>query len=208
MRLLQSKEKKERALGTKLGLKAFRCNSPKCAMVRRPGRPGMHSKSNPRGGSEFKQQLMEKQRIRISYGLSERQMKRVVTEALVHKQSKSVTNLIVQELERRLDNVVYRMGFAPSRIMARQLISHGHFLVNGRKVNIPSFIVKVGDKVGIKESSKSVPVFKDLINTLKGENPENWISRDVQKLEGTVKSLPESVEMPFSINLVIDYYSR
>jgi len=206
MHLLKSKEKKERALGTKLGLKAFRCNSPKCAMIRRPTKPGMHSRPG-RGFSEFKQQLMEKQKIKISYGLSERQMKTVVTKSLERKKA-GVTDQIVKKLESRLDNVAYRLGFAPSRIVARQLISHGHFLVNSRRVTIPSYAVKVGDVVAIKEVSKTMPLFKDLVNTLKGENPENWLTRNVPKLEGTVKSLPEGVELPFDINLVIDYYSR
>lgn len=207
MRLLKSKEKKERALGAKLGLKAHRCNSPKCAMVRRPNRPGVHTKPT-RGGSEFKLQLAEKQKIRFSYGLSEKQMKSTVTGALVNKKSGSVTEQIVKKLESRLDNVVYRLDFAPSRIMARQLIGHGHFLVNGRKVTICSFAARPGDVITIKESSKSIPLFKDLSNVLKGENPENWLTRNNQKLEGTVKSSPESVEMPFDINMVIDFYSR
>jgi len=206
MHLLKSKEKKERALGTKLGLKAFRCNSPKCAMIRRPTKPGMHSRPG-RGFSEFKQQLMEKQKIKISYGLSERQMKTVVTKSL-EKKKVGVTDQIVKKLESRLDNVAYRLGFAPSRIVARQLVSHGHFLVNSRRVTIPSYAVKIGDVIAIKEASKTIPLFKDLVNTLKGENPENWLTRNVQKLEGTVKLLPEGVELPFDINLVIDYYSR
>jgi len=124
------------------------------------------------------------------------------------KKTASVTDLITRQLETRLDNVFYRLGFAPSRIMARQFVSHGHVIMNGRKVNVPSCVVKVGDIIAVKESSKTIPVFKDLPNTLKGENPENWLSRNMQKLEGTIKSLPEGVEVPFNINLVIDYYSR
>ncbi len=207
MHLLKSKEKKERALGTKLGLKAHRCNSPKCAMIRRPTKPGEHPRQG-RGFSEFKQQLMEKQKIRFSYGLSEKQMNAVVDKALSKKKVASVTDQIVGRLESRMDNVVYRLGFAPSRIVARQLISHGHFLVNGRKVNIPSRILKVGEVVAVREQSKNIPMFKDLGNILKGENPENWLTRNVQKLEGSIKSKPEGIEMPFDINLVIDYYSR
>ena len=207
MRLLKSKEKKERALGTKLGLKAHRCNSPKCAMIRRPTKPGVHTRPG-RGFSEFKQQLMEKQKIRFSYGLSEKQMNAVVVKALAKKKTASVTGQIIGRLESRLDNVVYRLGFAPSRIMARQFISHGHITVNGRKVNIPSHILRVGDEVSVREQSRNMIMFKDLANTLKGNNPENWLNRDVQKLEGSMKSKPEGVELPFDINLVIDYYSR
>lgn len=207
MRLLKSKEKKERALGTKLGLKAFRCNSPKCAMIRRPNRPGMHTRPG-RGFSEFKQQLMEKQKIRFSYGLSEKQMNAVVAKALARKKTASVTGQIISRLESRLDNVVYRLGFAPSRIVARQLISHGHITVNGRKFNIPSHILRIGDVVSIREQSRQMALFKDLPNILKVENPESWLTRNVQKLEGSIKSAPEGVELPFDINLVIDYYSR
>jgi small subunit ribosomal protein S4 len=207
MRLLKSKEKKERSLGAKLGLKAHRCNSPKCAMIRRPTKPGMHSNSS-RSGSEFKLQLSEKQKIRFSYGLTEKQMKRYVTEALANKKKGSVTDQIIKKLESRLDNVVFRLGFAPSRIVARQLISHGHFLVNGRKVTICSFQTKPGDVIAVKERSKSLSPFKDLPNTLKGENPESWLSRDNQKLQGIVKSFPENVQVPFDVNLVVDYYSR
>lgn len=208
MHLLRAKEKKERALGTSLNLKAFRSNTPKSAMVRRPNRPGVHGARMSRGGSEFKQQLMEKQKVRLSYGLNETQMKKLISNALAKKKTASVTDLITRQLETRLDNVFYRLGFAPSRIMARQFVSHGHVIMNGRKVNVPSCIVKVGDIIAVKESSKTIPVFKDLPNTLKGENPENWLSRNTQKLEGTIKSLPEGVEVPFNINLVIDYYSR
>lgn len=207
MRLLKSKEKKERALGTKLGLKAHRCNSPKCAMIRRPTKPGVHTRPG-RGFSEFKQQLMEKQKIRFSYGLSEKQMNAVVVKALAKKKTASVTGQIIGRLESRLDNVVYRLGFAPSRIMARQFISHGHITVNGRKVNIPSHILRIGDLISIREQSRNMIMFKDLANTLKGNNPENWLNRDVQKLEGSMKTKPEGVELPFDINLVIDYYSR
>lgn len=195
-------------MGAKLGLKAHRCNSPKCAMIRRPNRPGVHTRPSRGGGSEFKLQLAEKQKIRFSYGLSEKQMKQTVTGALVNKRTGSVTDQIVKKLETRFDNVVYRLGFAPSRIMARQLIGHGHFLVNGRKVNICSFVVKPGDVISIKESSKPMLLFKDLNNVLKGDNPENWLVRNIPKLEGTMKSNPESVEMPFDINMVIDFYSR
>jgi small subunit ribosomal protein S4 len=207
MHLIKSKEKKERSLQTKLGLKAFRCASPKCAMIRRPTRPGVHTKPPRGGGSEFKRQLMEKQKIKVSYGLSERQMKTVVKKSLENKKA-GVTEQIVNKLESRLDNVAYRLGFAPSRIMARQLISHGHFLVNGKKVTIPSYATRTKDVVTIKESSKTIPLFKDLATTLKGESPENWLTRNIQKLEGTVKSRPEGVELPFDVNMVIDYYSR
>ncbi|KKS81721.1 MAG: 30S ribosomal protein S4 [Candidatus Wolfebacteria bacterium GW2011_GWC1_43_10] len=205
MRLLKSKEKKERALGTKLGLKAYRCSSPKCATIRRPSRPGMHGRKFVRGGSEFKLQLMEKQKIKVSYGLTERQMKNIFKKASESK--KSAIDFINQKLEMRLDSVVFRMGLTPSLIMARHLVSHGHFLVNGRKVTIPSYQVRVGDIVAVKEKMAQHLLFKDLKNILK-VSKDSWFSIDPEKLEGKVKSMPQAVELPFNINLVVDYYSR
>lgn len=199
------KEKKERALGTKLGLKAERCNSPKCAMIRRPNRPGVHSKSR-RQLSEFGQQLAEKQKIVISYGLKETQMRKAFKEAL--KKKESVSNTIISLLERRLDNVAYRMGFAPSRISARQYVSHGHFSVNGRKVTIPSYKVRVGDVIRIKPESANMLIFKDIAENIKKYEAPSWLSLDKEKIEGTVKSLPRDIEIPFDINLVVDFYSK
>lgn len=205
MRLIKSKEKKERALQTKLFLKAFRCSSPKCAMVRRPSKPGVHGQKSFRGGSEFKTQLMEKQRIKISYGLTETQIRSIFRNALSKK--KSVLDSLLKSLEMRLDNIVFRSGFVPSRIMGRQLVSHGHFYVNGKKVKSPSYLVKAGDVVALKEKSKQMPLFKDIKNTLK-KSGVSWITIDPEKVELTVKSNPENVEMPFNVNLVVDYYSR
>jgi len=203
---IRAKEKKERALGVKLFLKAERCNSPKCAMVRRPYKPGMHGKKRQRAISEYGQQLMEKQRIRFTYGLKEAQMENVFKRAL--KKKGSLSEAIVALLERRLDNVVFRLGFAPSRIMARQFVSHGHILVNGRKVNVPSFLVKGGDAVSIKPSSAKSLIFKDLSNTIKKYQAPDWLMLDTDKVEGKVKSAPLNVEMPFDINLMVEYYSK
>ncbi|MFA6136121.1 MAG: 30S ribosomal protein S4 [Candidatus Paceibacterota bacterium] len=205
MRLLKSKEKKERALQTRLGLKAHRSFSPKSAMVRRPNKPGEHGAKFSRSGSEFKIQLMEKQKMKISYGLTERQMKNMFK--VVSKSKKSAMDVITRELEMRLDNVVYRMGLIPSRIMGRQFVGHGHFLVNGRKVTIPSYKVRVGDVISPKENIKNHDLFKDLKNTLKSQR-EDWFIVDLDKLEGKVKSLPEKIDFPFNINLIVDYYSR
>jgi len=204
--VIKAKEKKERALGVKLFLKAQRCSSPKCAMVRRPYRPGMHGKKRQRAISEYGQQLMEKQRIRYTYGLKEAQMENVFKYAL--KKKGSLSEAIIALLERRLDNVVFRLGFAPSRIMARQFVSHGHILVNKRKVNVPSFLVKAGDVVSVKPTSLSSLIFKELSNTIKKYQAPDWLVIDPVKIEGRVNSLPTAVEMPFDINLVVDYYSK
>lgn len=205
MRLIKSKEKKERALQSKLFLKAHRCASPKCAMIRRPSKPGVHGARMSRGGSEFKSQLMEKQKIKISYGLTERQTKTIFTKAL--NQKKSVVDYLLGNLEMRLDGVVFRSGLTPSRIMARHLVSHGHFLVNNRKATFPGMILKVGDVVSLRDKSKSMVLFKDLKGTLK-KNSENWLTVDPEKMEVKVKSSPDNIEIPFNINLVVDYYSR
>lgn len=206
MHILRAKEKKERALQTKLFLKAHRCSSPKCATVRRPQRPGVHGARFSRGGSEFKTQLMEKQKIKISYGLTEKQIKDIFQTALGKKSF--IEDAIVASLEMRLDNVVFKMGFAPSRIVARQLVSHGHILVNGRKTNVPSYRTRVGDVIAIPENKKSLLLFKELPTTLKGRPVEPWLSVDAQKLAGVIKGAPERVQLPFNINLVVDYYAR
>lgn len=206
MKLLKAKEKKERALGTRLGLKAFRSNSPKSAMTRRPYRPGMHSKRSFRSFSEYKQQLVEKQKMKISYGLNEAQMEKLFQKALSGK--KSVSQSVISQLESRLDNTVFRMGIAPSRIVARQLVSHGIIEVNGRKVTIPSYAVRPGDIIKIKESRKNMDMFKDLKNILKMKAGESWFVMDPETLQGKIKSEPEQIELPFNLNMVVDYYSR
>jgi len=198
-------EKKERALGAKLFLKAERCASPKCAFTRRAYRPGMHGKTR-KALSEYGRQLLEKQKLKISYGLNERQIKKIFEKAL--KKSTDIKNFIIQELETRLDNVVFKLGLAPSRRVARQLISHGHFLVNGEKVSIPSFKVGVGSLISIRPQSKNLSNFKDLSAALKSYQPPAWLDLDKEKMEGRVLALPETSESAFDISPVIDYYSK
>ncbi len=203
----KSAEKKERSLGMRLFLKGDRCNSPKCVMVRRSYRPGVHGKTRRRAPSEYGQQLIEKQRIRVSYGIGEMQMRNIFKKALL-KTGVAIGEVIVKSLERRLDNTIFRLGFSSSRIVARQLISHGHFLINGRKVTIPSFQVKLEDVISIKPLSKNLLIFKDLHNIIKKYEAPDWLAIDKEKLEGRVVFLPKNIEIPFDINLVVDYYSR
>ncbi len=202
----KSAEKKERALGMKLFLKGERCSSPKCAMVRRPTRPGIHGGKRRRAKSEYGEQLLEKQRIRVSYGLREAQIAKVVRNSL--KKTGAINEIIISKLERQLSNIVFRLGLTPSRIIARQLINHGHFLVNGKKITIPSYSVKVGDVISIKPSSQKLLIFKDLLIKIKKYEPPEWLSIDKEKFEGRIKSLPQNIEVPFDINLVVDYYSK
>lgn len=204
--MFDTREKRERSLGVKLFLKGARCNSPKCVMVRRPNRPGIHSKYRRGTPSEFSQQLKEKQKIKFSYGLRETQMKKVF--AWAAKNPGITGNMILQLLERRLDNAVFRLGFAPSRSVARQLVSHGHILVKGRKVTIPSYAVAVGEKITFRPESKNHPIFKDLATALKKYDPPAWLNLDKEKLEGTVLSLPKDLEVSFDVNMVVDYYSK
>ena len=203
--MFDTKEKKERSLGVKLFLKAHRCNSPKCVAVRRPQRPGMHGKSY-KSLSEFGQQLKEKQKIRYTYGIREAQMKRLAKEAI---KSQGVTGeVIMSMLERRLDNVVYRLGLAPSRSVGRQLVSHGHIVVNGRKVTIPSYKIRVNDLISIRPQSREYAMFKDLGESLKKYEAPSWLSVDAGKLEGKVVALPKDFETSFDVNMVVDYYSK
>lgn len=204
---LQAKEKKERALGEHLHLKAERCNSPKCAMVRRPYAPGQHGKTKKRGApSEFAQQLREKQKLKVVYGLRENQIKNIFKSA-----SRSLTatgEKMIQALERRLDNVVYRLGIAPSRIVARQIIKDGHIVVNGRKVTIPAYQVAIGEMVGIRPESKERTVFKKLDEVYKKYDAPTWLFLDKAKKEGKMAAMPFDVQTVFDIDLVIEYLSR
>lgn len=201
--MLRSKEKKERALGTKLFLKASRCLSPKCAMIRRPSKPGIHGgkKGRRQTISEYGRQLQEKQKVQLTYGLNNRQMRRLF-------RGKKEAQKALEILERRLDNIVFRLGLTDSRIIARQLINHGHFLVNGRKVNIPSYGMKIGDKVGIDFHSRQLKIFENLELKLKKVVLPKWLKLDKEKLTGELTDKPQDINLPFDLNLVVEHYSR
>lgn len=204
--MFNTREKRERSLGTRLFLKAFRSQSPKSAMVRRPYRPGSHGKAHRRQPSEYGLQLSEKQKVKFTYGLREAQLRKLFT--LAAKSPSNTGPLFMSLLERRLDNVVFRCGFAPARSIARQIINHGHILVNGRRVKAPSFAVKINDKVTLRPQSKEHPVFKDLSAKLKKFEAPSWIKVDPEAFSATVTALPRDFEIPFDISLVVDYYSK
>lgn len=195
-----------RRAGEKLFLKGDRCYTQKCAMVRNSGRPGVHSRKRV-SLSEFGLQLKEKQKARFAYKLSEKQFENYINH--IFKRGAS-GDALMAKLERRLDNAVYRLGFAVSRSVARQLVSHGHFYVNRRKIDIPSYEVKIGDVIEIAPSSKDLPVFKDLKETLKKYAPPTWLVIDKETLKGQIKSLPakEDLVTSFNTNLIIEYYSK
>ena len=196
-----------RRSGEKLMLKGDRCFTPKCAIDRRPRPPGKSAGSRRRL-SDRGTQLREKQKARYTYELMERQFRRFF--AIAEKQTGNTVNTLMIMLERRLDNVIFRLGFADSRSQARQLVTHGHILLNGRVTNVPSALVKEGDKVSWKASSAKSEYYKMVLESIESKVLPNWLSLDKQNLAGQVISLPNpaDVEAKFSGKAIIEYYSR
>jgi len=197
----------------KLYLKGARCDGPKCPIVKRqPAKnfpPGQHGQRRTRRPSEFGLQLREKQKVRRFYGVMESQFHKHFVEA--ERRGGVTGDNLLQILESRLDNVVYRMGFADSRRQARQLVRHGHFTVNGRKTDIPSFLVKPGDLVAVRPESRSRTYFTDFAEVLNTRRAPDWISMDNSALSGKVLSMParDQIEVPaFNEALVVEHYSR
>jgi small subunit ribosomal protein S4 len=203
--------------GEKLFLKGERCYSPKCAFDRRAFAPGQHGRSGGRGGrgggavgreSDYAKQLRAKQKARRVYGVFERQFRRYYAKAL---KARGITGLmLLQILESRLDNVVYRLGYASSRAQARLLVTHGHFLVNGRRTDVPSMTLKVGDTIAVREGSHTAKYFQELGAFAENRNTPTWLGRDIKNLSGSVLRLPERAEIEGSLNeqLIVEYYSR
>jgi len=200
-----------RRLGEKLFLKGDKCSSPKCPLVRRPYPPGQKKKKRNPKVSEYGRELIAKQMLRHWYNLGERQFKRYVKEVLNSPNKGEDTRvLLIRKLENRLDNVIFRMGIAVSRNQARKLVSHRHFLVNGKPVNIPSYQVKKGDKISLNPSSlKKVP-FQGLEKKLKGKQFPLWIKFDHKKKEGEIvgEASFEEVAPPSKITSIFEFYSR
>jgi small subunit ribosomal protein S4 len=197
--------------GMKLFLKGERCLSPKCAVERRAFPPGMHGKKQTfrRKTSDYGTQLREKQKARRVYGVMERQFRRYFEEA---SRTTGMTGVnLLTMLERRLDNVVYRLGLADSRPQARQLVRHGHFEVNGRKTNIPSFQVSVGDVIKVRQNAQSKTYFKDRVQLMQGAaKTPAWLKFTFTALSAEVVGNParEDVEIPLNEQLIVEYYSR
>jgi small subunit ribosomal protein S4 len=193
--------------GAKLFLKGTRCYTKKCSFERRPTPPGQHGVRRRKMG-EFGIQLREKQKMRRVYGVLERQFRNYYREA---ESTTGVTGeALLQRLETRLDNVVFRLGFASSRAQARQLVAHGHFAVNGTATNVPSYSLKPGDRVEVRESHSGREPFKIAKETLRSHQAPEWLSLDAAKLAGSVASLPRRDQMPLDLSeqLVVEYYSR
>ena len=194
--------------GQKLFLKGDRCYTNKCAIDRRSYAPGMHGQNRGKKPTEFGIQLREKQKARRIYGVLERQFRGYFDKA--SRQKGMTGENLLRLLERRLDNVVYRLGFAASRAEARQMVTHGHITVNGKRVGIPSYLVKVGEVISIKETSRDIPRIKEMAETLKERTAPAWLSLDVNTLSGTVINLPsrEEIQIPIEEHLIVEKYSR
>jgi len=193
--------------GTKLFLKGDRCFSDKCAVERRNYPPGQHAQSRPKP-TDYGTQLREKQKVRRIYGVLEKQFRKY---AHLAEKKKGVTgeNLLLL-LESRLDNLVFRMGFASSRAQARQLVTHGHVLVNGRKVNVASFQIKPGMTIEVKEKSRSISHIEDSLKTVSRRGIPHWLEVEVDNFRGVMKELPSREDLPPNIReqLIVEYYSR
>ena len=196
--------------GEKLFLKGERCFSPKCAFERRSYAPGMHGRQAQyrRKESDYSLQLRAKQKARRIYGIYERQFRRYFREAQRQKGLTGANLLIL--LESRLDNVVYRLRFSSSRAQARQLVRHGHFDVNGRKTNIPSYLVKPGNIIAVREISRGNMYFKEVSQILDDDRIPAWLSLDPTNLTGKVVDIPSRDDIDVSLNeqLIVEYYSR
>jgi small subunit ribosomal protein S4 len=197
--------------GEKLFLKGERCFTDKCAFERRSYPPGQHGRGaqyRRSRESDFSRQLRAKQKARRIYDISERQFRRYYATA---QQSRGLTGLnLLQIMESRLDNVVYRMGFAASRAQARMLVTHGHFNVNKRRTDVPSVIVKTTDEISVREGSKKRTYFKNLAKEAENRTPAEWVKRDLKTLSGSVVRLPERSEIDGNLDeqLIVEYYSR
>ena len=193
--------------GTKLFLKGERCMTGKCALDRRSTAPGQHGAANKKM-REYGVQFREKQKTKRYYGLLEKQFHNYFEEA--ERRDGMTGENLLKLLECRLDNVVYRMGMAESRKEARQLVLHAHFLLNGKKVNIPSLLVKVGDVISVKDTSKDSPKFKELIEGQDSKISPKWLEINKEKLSAKVIALPEreDIDFPFNEQLIVELYSK
>ncbi len=193
--------------GLKLFLKGDRCFKEKCAFERRGYAPGQHGRRRTKV-QNYGIQLREKQKVKRMYGVLERQFRGYFVRAARAKGMTGTT--LLQTLERRLDNVVYRLGFASSRSMARQLVSHGHIQVNGRKMSVPSALVKPGSIVALREKSRKNEQIKICLDTAKGRGVPAWLELDADQFQGTVRQLParDEILMPIQEQLIVELYSK
>ena len=201
------KEKRERALGMSLGLKGERGMTPKSALLRKPYKPGVHGpRGRVRALSEFGLQLREKSKFKLTYGVDEKNLKRLFK--MAEEAKGSVGTKLLEFLERRLDNVVYRLGFTPSRLASRQLVLHGHITVNGKKVFSPGYTVKTGDIVAVRAGGEAMVHLVKRHEILKTHETPPWLKLHPEKMEGQVLSPPSDLNPPFEINLLVESFSK
>lgn len=209
--MIDSKCKICRRAGQKLFLKGERCYTPKCAIVKRPYSPGKKGKRRVSSLSEYGKELREKQRLKNWYNLKESQLKKYIKVVLKRRgKAEDPVNILIKRLESRLDNVVFQMGFAKSRPQARQFISHGHFLINEKKINIPSYQLRQGDKIRLNPQKTQRKIFQNISQSLKKQKLPSWLKLDIEKLEGEIVGGPsiQDVSLPIEIPAVFEFYSR
>jgi small subunit ribosomal protein S4 len=206
-RYTESKCRLCRREGTKLFLKGDRCFSGKCAVLKRPTLPGQHGLGSRKKPTEYCMQLREKQKTKRLYGLAEKQFRNYYV--LAERMRGITGENMLQLLERRLDNIVYRMGIGVSRAESRQIVTHGHITVNGKLLNIPSYLVKKGDVISIKENKRGKEMFKEL-KQMKKPNLPNWLDFSPEKLTGKVLDMPKREDMDLNIaeHMIVELYSK
>ncbi|MDD4989942.1 MAG: 30S ribosomal protein S4 [Candidatus Pacebacteria bacterium] len=199
-----------RRLSQKVFLKGEKCLSPKCPFIKRPYAPGLKKKRRGGSFSEYAKELKEKQKLKNYYGLGERQFRNLVKSVLQkRRQGGDATLILLKGLESRLDNVVFRLGFARSRREAKQMVSHSYFLVNGKSVNISSFVAKKGTVIAFKPAKQEKTIFKNLSSALKNYQPPAWLSLDKAKMEGKITAEPTAQDVNnVDISAIFEFYSR
>ena len=200
-----------RRLGEKLFLKGEKCYSAKCAMIKRPFAPGQKAKKRKSALTEYGKEVREKQKMKKLYGVTESQFKRYVKEVSENRgKTENVADELIKKIESRLDNIIFRLGWAKSRAHASQLVSHGHFLINGRQVDIPSYAVHINDVIGIKSGSMSKESLKDINERMKKISLPAWLSFDKEKIQGKVikKPILGDIQLPAEIAVIFEHYSR
>lgn len=205
---LEPQCKQCRRIGEKLFLKGEKCTTPKCPLVKRPYPPGTHGPKGKQRQTDYGLQLQEKQKAKKSYGLTEKQFELTLNRA--KKKTGDANENFLKLLETRLDNTIYRLGFASSHFEARQLVNHGHFLVNNKKVNIPSCNVKAGNVIKLKPSSRRLKIFTNIEEKLKKKELPSWLNLDLKELTAKVLHEPKPEDLKTNINfyMIIEFYSR
>lgn len=199
-----------RRVGEKLFLKGDKCLSSKCPFLKKPSPPGIVSKRRMVRVSEYARELKESQKIKKMYGIQDKEFKRIIKKVLKKRGKEDISNILIKELEKKISNVIFRIGIAKSRRGAKQLISHGHFLLNGKEVNIPSIKIKTGDEIRLKEKSKKSHYFKNSLSLLKKEDIPSWLSFKKENFSAKVIDEPaiEKIGIKVNIPLILSFYSR